>query len=550
MPGLANVAQRLRTNASATPGKPAVVICRGPGEKGGKFRREQITFAELERDSDAAARGFEKIGIHRGLKTLVMLRPSFPFFSCFYALFKIGAVPVLIDPGMGGKRLLECLKDVQPEAMVGIPLAHAARVILPGYFPKLKISVTLGKRWFWRGHLWEKFRIFDDQPFPMAETRADDLAAILFTTGSTGPAKGVEYNHGALNAQVGLIADALGINQDDRDAATFPGFSLFSIALGMTAAVPDMNPTKPGSAFPPNIETVVNENKCTFSFGSPALWNRVSAHAHEHSIKLPTLKKVIMAGAPVPNIVHERLLGGILPEGAETYTPYGATECMPVSNMRGSEVLRETASLTKDGKGVCVGLPVPGLRAEIITITDTPIEKWNDGLLADPAEIGEIAIKADHASRHYHGKPEADRLAKISDGDKFWHRMGDVGYKDDKGRLWFCGRKSDRVVATDRTYFTIPAEAIVNQHPAVFRSALVGVGARGRERPVFIIELKKDATPTDEETLRKELLQLAAANPASSGITDILFHPAFPVDIRHNAKIGREALAKWAAEKF
>ncbi|MDR0362961.1 MAG: AMP-binding protein [Planctomycetota bacterium] len=543
-----NVAERLRDNARVTPDKPAAVMARGPGE-GGAFSSTTITFSELERDSDAVARGCAGIGIGPGVKTLVMLRPSFAFFSCIFGLFKAGAVPVLIDPGMGGGRLLECVRSVAPGAMIGIPLAQAARLLLPGYFPNCKINVTLGRRWFWGGGTWERFKRFDDKPFPIHEPGAGDIAAVLFTTGSTGPAKGVEYGHEAFGRQIDLIADAFAIDRvGDVDAATFPGFSLFSIALGMTAVVPDMDPARPGRALPRNIITPANERGCTFSFGSPALWNRVSAYAEREGVRFRTLRRVVMAGAPAPAEVHRRLLSVMHSAGSETYTPYGATECMPVANIAGSEILAGAADETPKGRGVCIGRAVPGVRAEIIAVTDGPIETWSDDLMVPEGECGEIAVQAAHASRHYHGLPEADRLAKIADGDNFWHRMGDIGYRDGEGRLWFCGRKSHRVETGKETLFTVCCEGVFNQHPEVFRSALVGVSlSGGGKRPVVVVEARDRLTPGRKNRLGRELADLGARNPMTAPIKDILFHPGFPTDIRHNAKIRREDLAVWAA---
>ncbi len=541
-----NIASRLRRHAAATPDKPAVVMCKGPGRKGA-FRTELHTFSELDRDSDAAARGMARAGIGRGTKTLVMLKPSLPFFSCFFALFKLGAVPVFIDPGMGGKRLLECVRALAPEAMVGVPLAHFVRIASRSSFPGFKIAVTVGRRWLWGGVSWNKMREFSNVPFPITQPDGDELAAILFTTGSTGPAKGVEYTHAALDRQVGILSKTFAITEADRDCATFPGFSLFSIALGMTAVVPDMNPVRPGTVYPPNIIKPIQQLGCTFSFGSPALWGRVSAHAIDKKIHLPSLKRVVMAGAPVPAAVHRRLLGGVLPKAGETYTPYGATEVMPVACIGGSEVLAETAKSTAEGKGVCVGPPAPGARVEIIKITDAPIAAWSDALVAQPGEIGEIAVQAEHASRHYHNLPEADAAGKIADGEKFWHRMGDAGYRDDKGRIWFCGRKAHRVKARGGDMFTVCCEAIFNRHPKVKRSALVGVpDGEGFQRPVIVAETVKKLGAEELKRLKPELLELGAANPLTAGIADILFHPGFPTDIRHNAKIRREDLAEWA----
>ncbi len=276
----------------------------------------------------------------------------------------------------------------------------------------------------------------------------------------------------------------------------------------------------------------------------------MSAYAEDEAITLPTLRRVVMAGAPAPNEVHRRLLGGILPPGGETYTPYGATEVMPVASIAGSEILASTAALTAEGKGVCIGKPVPDARVEIIKISDQPIADWSDDLLLREG-IGEIAVQAPYASRHYHNHPTADALAKIRDGEKFWHRMGDVGYYDAEGRLWFCGRKAHRVRTRSGDMFTICCEAIFNRHPEVARSALVGVPEKdGFQTPVIVIETYDGKADRADPRLCRELAELGSANPLTQSIRHILFHPGFPTDIRHNAKIRREDLAVWAKGKL
>ena len=149
----------------------------------------------------------------------------------------------------------------------------------------------------------------------------------------------------------------------------------------------------------------------------------------------------------------------------------------------------------------------------------------------------------------YYENPGANDLAKILHGTATRHRMGDVGYLDGSGRLWFCGRKAHRVITATGTLFTVPCEAIFNQHPQVFRSALVGVGTSGQQQPVLCIQREHRGTRREDKKLREALLQLAATNPRTRGITTILFHPGFPVDARHNSKIRREDLATWAAGK-
>jgi acyl-CoA synthetase (AMP-forming)/AMP-acid ligase II len=219
---------------------------------------------------------------------------------------------------------------------------------------------------------------------------------------------------------------------------------------------------------------------------------------------------------------------------------------MPVSSFGSDEILSETRRLSEQGYGLCVGQAISGIDARIIRITDVPIDRWTDDLVVPNEEIGEITVRGDQVTRGYFERPADDSLAKIADGDTLWHRMGDLGWMDPKGRIWFCGRKSHRVVTTENTLFTIPCEAIFNNHPRVFRSALVGVGPAGRQRPVVCIELESDDSGEDKKGLRKELLNMAKACPITESIETILFHRGFPVDIRHNSKIFREKLAVWA----
>ena len=206
-------------------------------------------------------------------------------------------------------------------------------------------------------------------------------------------------------------------------------------------------------------------------------------------MRLPTLKRVISAGAPVSAKILEQL-APLLDRPAQIYTPYGATESLPVASIGSGEVLGETRHATDKGMGVCVGRPVAGIDARIIQIRDDPIPTWSDDLLVPDGEIGEIVVAGPVVTREYFNRPEATSLAKIADPARqaFYHRMGDLGYRDNQGRLWFCGRKSHRVILAQETLFTIPCESIFNAHPEVARSALVGVRREGEVVPVICIE--------------------------------------------------------------
>lgn len=545
-----NIAGRLRAMAEALPCKRAVVFPAGR-DRQGRVAYTHLTFAQLEAESDALARGLTRIGIGEGVRTLVMVRPGLTFIALTFGLFKAGAVPILIDPGMGRARLLECIRNVAPDAFIGIGLAHVARLLYRRAFASVKTHVTVGRRWFWGGHTLDAIRDRGDEPFPMADTRTDTPAAILFTTGSTGPAKGVDYTHGIFDAQSALIQKTYGMDRDDIDLPTFPLFALFSVALGMTAVIPDMDPTRPGHVDPRRIIEAIHNQGCTFSFGSPALWMRVARFCADRGIRLPTLKKILMAGAPVPPALHEILLTRVLPPDAQTHTPYGATESLPVTNMTGAEVLAETGEATKQGKGVCVGRPVPGVDLKILALTDAAIPEWDEALVMPAGAIGEITVTGPNVTQSYHNRPDQTALSKIRQGSRIWHRIGDLGFRDGQGRIWVCGRKSHRVETADGIFYTLCVEAVFNNHPNVRRSALVGIGKRPQEKPVLILE--PETMPSGQaaqDQFKQEVLALGAEHPQAQKIEAVLLHESFPVDIRHNAKIFREKLKAWAAEQL
>ena len=535
--------------ARQQPWRPAVVFPQGRDVQG-RVSYTHYTFQQLDQASDQLAHGFQRLGLRRGMNTALMVPPGLDFFALTFALFKLGAVPVLIDPGIGMHNLGIGLAEAAPAAFIGIPKAHVARLALGWARESITIRVTVGRRAWLGGHTLGQVRELGAGQglFPVVTPEREESAAILFTSGSTGPSKGVVYTHEFFGGQVEQIRRLYDIHPGEIDLPTFPLFALFGPALGMTAILPDMDPTRPAEVDPAKIIEAIGNFGVTNMFGSPAVINRVGRYGEAHGVTLPTLRRVISAGAPVPAKVIQRF-AAMLPPGAQVFTPYGATECLPVSSIGSDELLGDTRYQTDLGRGVCVGRPVPELTVKVVRITDEVIPAWNDALEVTPGKIGEIAVKGPHVTRTYFNRPQATALAKIPDplNDGFYHRMGDVGYLDEQGRIWFCGRKSHRVVTRQGTLFTIPCEAVFNTHPTVFRTALVGVRRGGEVEPVICVELEPAAHGTDRDRLRTELRQTAAKFPHTQAIKTFLFHPAFPVDIRHNAKIFREKLAVWAS---
>ena len=543
-----NIAACLKEMAADRPFKRAVAYPFAR-DRNGRFAYTHLTFQELDEESDRLAHGLEAAGIRRGVRTILMVKPGLEFFALTFALFKTGAVPVVVDPGMGIGRMLRCLQESRPEAFIGIPKAHVLRKIRPAYFQGVKTWITVGRKWFWGGYTLSQVRQSPWKPYAVAKTLRHETAAILFTTGSTGPAKGAVYTHGNFGAQIRHIQAHFQIGEDEIDLPTFPLFALFDPALGMTAVIPDMDPTRPAEANPEKIVQAIQNQGVTNMFASPALLNRVGRYGQELKLHLPSLKRVVSAGAPVSAEAVEGFTA-MLQGASQVHTPYGATEAVPVASIASDEILGETRMLSEKGFGTCVGRPLEGIELKIIRIVDDPIIEWTDQLEVADGEIGEIAVQGDLVTRQYFKRPRDDALAKIMDGAAFWHRMGDLGWRDKMGRIWFCGRKSHRVITGADTLFTIPCEAVFNRHAQVFRSALVGVGHPPEQIPVICIELEAGARRQDRKSLREELLDEARRHPHTRPIQELLFHKKFPVDIRHNSKIFREKLAEWAARKL
>ncbi len=548
-----NIAERLRESARLYPHQRAVVYPSGRDAQG-RVAYTHLTFQQLDHESDRLARGLYAAGVVPGMRLVLMVRPSLEFIALTFALFKTGAVVVLIDPGMGRTNIFRCLASVEPQGFIALPIVHAIRTLLSSKFPRARLNVTVnGSRWFWGGMTYSDLLGGPWTSFPTVKTRAADPAAIIFTSGSTGPPKGVSYEHGMFNAQVDLLRDFYGIQPGEIDLPGFPLFALFNSAMGVTTVIPDMDPTKPAQVNPLRILEAIQDHGVTQAFGSPAIWNRVGRFCEQHGVKLGTLRRVLSAGAPVPVHVIERMTRAFERPDADIHTPYGATESLPIASISGREVLTETAAQWRVGKGTCVGKLFPQVRVKIIAITEGPITHLQAARELPTGEIGEVLVQAPSTTREYFRLPEATANAKIADdAGGFWHRMGDVGYLDDRGRLWFCGRKAHIVKAATGPMFTIPCEAIFNQHPQIFRSALVGLGA-SPQRPVIVVEPEAGAFPEtapEEFQLKQELLELARANPLTQAIDTVLVHPSLPVDIRHNVKIFREKLVPWAEDRL
>lgn len=563
LPERVNMAAFLVDRAREAPDAPAIRVARGVGA-GLTFA--DTTYAELERTSGVLAAALAAEGLGPGDRVSVFVKPGVELIALVFALLRMGAVPVLIDPGMGPRSVLSCVERMAPKAFLGIPLAHVLRRLKPKAFRTVELDVVAAGG---GGRLVAALTgarttagllaAHAHAERPLRDTHRDDPAAILFTSGSTGPPKGVAYTHGMFEAQVRALKATYDMRPGEVDVACLPVFALFSPALGMTCVFPELDPSKPATCDPARIADAIRASGATTTFGSPAIWRRVVPHCLETGKDLSGLRRVLIAGAPVPADLLADLRSLLGPDG-DVHTPYGATESLPVSTLSGAELLTEDAGAlrarSETGDGTCVGRPVPGIELELVRITDEPLAAWSDDLRVPDGALGEVVVRGPVVTAEYVSESGHTADAKVPvpadrahHPGEVMHRIGDLARRDPDGRLWFHGRKSHRLETADGLVMPVPVENVVNTHPAVARCALVGVGPSGAERQVLVVRPEAEAWPVDRRAgadLAAALFEHVADQPVCAGVERILFRRELPVDVRHNAKIHRGELKVWA----
>jgi acyl-CoA synthetase (AMP-forming)/AMP-acid ligase II len=535
-----NVARHLRNAALNNPQAIATLSPLSVNEDG-RVIHDWCSFLKLDQESDAAARIFHAEGITTGTRTLLAVRAGHDLIVCMFGLLKLGAIPIAIDPGMGWKKMLQCIENTMPTALVA-----QSKPFYLSYLP-FKAFKSITRRVEVNGKTWKKL-IKDcstSTARPLEPVTASSLAAIIFTSGSTGAPKGVRYTHGMFDAQISLVRKTYQIQPGEVDMAMLPVFGLFNPALGVTTVTPLLDPSRPADANPALIVSALLSEKVTSSFGSPAIWGKIARYCEAKKISLPLLKRLLIAGAPVP-IPLLKQLKKIAPQ-CQIHTPYGATECLPVSSIESNEILNDTFSETLRGQGTCVGKPVSTVRVKIINETADVIRNLNEATVCAPNTIGEIIVTGPSVTHAYDHNPEATLRTKINDDSQLWHRMGDLGRLDHEGRLWFHGRCIEKIVTAKNIITTESVEPAFQQHRDVARCALIGIGNAPNQIPVLVVEPKPDCFPESQGEIIKfteSLREITRFHTSASQVKRIVFQEKLPVDVRHNAKIHRLELTR------
>jgi acyl-CoA synthetase (AMP-forming)/AMP-acid ligase II len=534
-----NVSELVRIMANNYPGKKAVV---NPLKNSSGY--EFYLFSELETKINQFANKFSALGVKPGHKVLFFVKPNLDFCAITFALFRLGATTVFIDPGMPKKNFFKCIEELNPDVLVGIPKVHILAHIFPKAFGSISLFITTApSNGLLRAKsLYQGLEIMDKN-FDIYQAKKTDLAAILFTSGGTGQAKGVEYTHDIFIGQTHMLQKEFNLTHEDIDIPGFPLFSFFTLAMGMTTCIPDMDASKPAKCDPAILYKNIIDNKATFVAGSPAIWERLAYYCRDNNLRIPYVKYLVMFGAPVRSEIHQVFNDAL--EVGTTYTPYGATECLPIANISGDFILKNTQELSDNGMGICVGKLLDGVSIKIIKPSDTPIHNLSDAEELGAGEIGEIIVTSPNVTKAYYMNFDKTKASKIYDEDTTWHRMGDMGYlKDDV--LWFCGRQKHVVNIQEKTFYPVNVESIFNTLPEVKRSALVAHKKKGV--PALIIQTYPGAK-VDKEKLVSTLSIHAKKFNLTKDIELFYFKKDFPVDIRHNIKIDRTLLELEISER-
>lgn len=519
-----NIAGVLRSRAATCPETTAIMDTR-------HGRTRTIRFAELDRAAARAAALLRRAGLRPGDAVLVFLPMSAELYVALAALFRLGLVAMFVDPSGGKKHIERCCSLYPPKGLIANSRGHLPRLIssaLQRIPVKFSVGMPMPGAERWRS----AYRLESHEAI---EPCAPETPALLtFTSGSTGQPKAALRTHGFLLAQERVLAENLALSPGEVDLTTLPIFVLANLASGVTSVIPDVDLRHPGSIRPASLVAQVQACHPTRTVASPALLECLAAYCLRHGTTLPSFKKIFTGGAPVfPRLL--RTLQCVAPQ-AEIVAVYGSTEAEPIALIDHRAIAPEDEAGMLGGRGLFAGFPVPTIQLRILRHQwGRPIGRLSREAFAatclPPGVPGEIAVSGEHVLPGYlHG--QGDEETKFSVEGTRWHRTGDAGYLDDRGRLWLLGRCAARIEDAHGILYPYTVEAIAHQHPGVRRAAVV---AHGGKR-ILAIE-------PDHPAVSKSLTGLTESLHWAC-IDEIQVHRHIPVDTRHNAKIDYPGLLR------
>jgi len=499
----------LDTCAATHPDADAIV------EPAGRGAWRRVAWQVLARKVDLLSRGLAGRGIVRGDRVAVLVTPGADLVATVYACWRIGATVVVVDAALGVRGIRRALRSARPRVIIAIPKA-------------VPVVKGLGARVIPSRHLSRIATEGEILPIPPM-ARHDDEAIVVFTSGSTGPAKGVVYRHEQVQRTRDMLAAHYAITEHDALVAAFAPWAVLGPALGIPSVIPDMDVTRPATLTASALGAAVCAVNGTLMWGSPAALRAVLATRATLPDRsaLSSLRLVLGAGAPVSREILQGMQE-LCPQ-ADVRTPYGMTEVLPVC-----DVSLDDIRAAGDGPGVLVGRPIEGVDVRISAVDSAGVAS---GPLSDaPFIMGEVAVHAHHAKDRYDALWATQRRSSREAG---WHRTGDVGEIDAWGRLWIGGRLSHVITTPQGPLAPVAIEQRVGELASVQQAAAVGVGPVGTQQVVVILQ-------TDREVNLDLIDEVRAV--AGVPVAAVLARASLPVDIRHRSKVDRTALATWASQ--
>jgi len=504
-----------------------------------------VTFGELDELVQRTAEGlFGTGGVQVGDRVAVMIPPGVDLAIALYACWRMGAVPVLIDGGLGPAQMGAAMKVAHPNHLIGIRRALAAARTLrwPGRRIAVEPTHRVARRLLGVEHDLASLQDAPSVPLPAVDPDAE--AAVVFTSGATGPSKGVRYSAARIDTQIRTLVEQYNISADDSLVAAFAPFALYGPAMGIPSTVPDMDVSSPGTLTAATLLDAVEAVDASLVFASPAAILSVLETLDELGARdrtaLDHVRLLLSAGAPVPGHVLRAAVDRLVPNAA-AHTPYGMTECLPVADID----LVSLESLGPDALhhlGVCVGMPVDSVELLIDPLDELGVPT---GLpTSEPGLLGEVRVRAAHQRLGYDRLWHTTHLASPADGT---HATGDIGTIDADGRLWIGGRTGHVIRTATGPVAPTPIERAVDMLDGIRRSAAVGVGPAGAQVVVVIAETSDAGRRPRQSSLdRIDRIRAAVAEATGLDVVACLEVPSLPVDRRHNSKIDRTQLADWA----
>jgi acyl-coenzyme A synthetase/AMP-(fatty) acid ligase/pimeloyl-ACP methyl ester carboxylesterase len=473
-----------------------------------------LSWSDLDARSSVAAHALRAAGLRPGRRVSVLVPPSAELLVAAMAVWKVGGVPVVVDASAGIRGMRRLIRAAAPSWIVGTPatmaaatalrFAPGARLAAFGRFPGAVALAPAGA---------------PGTPFPTHPCGPDDVAALVHTSGATGPAKAVRYTHGALAAQRDVVGPLFGVHPGDAFTTSFGPFLLVAPALQMTCIRPDFDVAEPAALGFDEMAAALAKGDVTVAWLSPASARTIVATARGRSAPIDL---VMLAGAPIPAdlVADVRAV-----TGGDVRTPWGMTECLPVTD--GTEPDR----VGRLG-GSSTGRPVPGCSV-VVTPLDDPTTTLTDG-----DGWGELLVHAPWMFDGYDAAWSADADTWVVHGGRRYHRTGDIGYVED-GLVVHLGRRRHVIDTAGGLLASVAVEGPVAA--ATGRQvAAVGIGPAGTQVVCLVVEgggrLRVAGRP----------LRDAVRSAGPDRVAAVLEGP-LPVDRRHQSKVDRMALAADAA---